>query len=132
MSGFFKITKRFAPFLLTYLTVIGLPPTNNTTEQFFGRIRTKLRRITGRQNNNNLIITRGNYIALSVGIESYQETLDRISTVSYCDYVNEKEECKKKNTTHQIQRKVRKDPNGYLSMLVFGWKQLAEKGVLTK
>jgi len=124
MNNFFKVTNSFGPHLFEYILVRCMPATNNSTEQFFGKVRTKLRRITGRQNNNALIITRGDYIALTLNCNSYEDIKKRISNVSYDDYKIEKEKCSKINCNYRIQSKVKKDPLGYLNMLVFGWKQV--------
>lgn len=127
MSNFFKVTNSFGSHLFEHILVPGMPATNNGTEQFFGSVRTKLRRITGRQNNNTLIITRGDYIAITLNCKSYEDIKERISNVSYTDYKIEKEKNFKINYNYRIQSKVKKDPVGYLDTLVFGWKQAVNR-----
>jgi hypothetical protein len=129
MNNFLKVTNSFKAHLFEYVLVPHMPATNNSTEQFFGKVRTKLRRITGRQNNNTLIITRGDYIALTLNCNSYEDIKERISNVSYDDYKIEKEKCSKINFNYRIQSKVKKDPVGYLDMLIFGWKQTVTKEI---
>ena len=127
MEDFFKVTNSFGMHLLTYLEVPNMPSTNNETEQFFGRIRTKLRRITGRQNNHSLIYTRGDYISLTINIETYDDIVERISNVSYEDYVAEKNKCQQQNENPKLQRKVRKDSKKFLDSLNLLWKSIQEK-----
>lgn len=126
MNNFFKVTNSFGPYLFTFFDVPNLPSTNNGTEQFFGRIRTKLRRITGRQNNHSLISTRGDYIALTLSMESYEAIKERISGVSYDDYAKEKKRYEKQNVNTTIRFRIKKDSPGFLNKLTEGWKVLIQ------
>ncbi len=104
-----------------------MPSTNNETEQFFGRIRTKLRRITGRQNNHSLICTRGDYISLTLNLKAYEDIIRRISNVPYENYVAKKKRYHNQNENLKLQGKVRKDCNKFLDKLNLEWKSIKEK-----
>lgn len=127
MEDFFKVTNSFGMHLLTYLEVPNMPSTNNETEQFFGRIRTKLRRITGRQNNHSLICTRGDYISLTLNLKTYDDIIERISNVPYEDYVAEKNRYHHQNENLKLQSKVRKDSKKFLDKLNLAWKSINER-----
>lgn len=129
MENFFKVTNSFGSHLLTHLEVPNMPSTNNETEQFFGKIRSKLRRITGRQNNHSLISTRGDYISITLKEDSYENLKKRIESVAYKDYVEEKNRHSEKTIKPRFQAKFKKDSEGYLRMMLWAWKEIAKNKV---
>lgn len=121
MANFFKTTNSFGAHLFTFLEVPNLPSTNNGTEQMFGGVRTKLRRITGRQNNHSTIYTHGEYIALTLNVESHEQLVQRISGVAYEDYCAERK-CHEKTIAHlKVERQLSKDTNKFFQGLESEW-----------
>ena len=117
----FRITNSWAPNLFTYLEVSGMPSSNNGTEQVFGRIKTGLRRITGRNNNPDLIYRHGDYIPLTLTEETLQELTTRISSVNYSNYQQERERIRKKVAPLNIKNRVRRNTKEYLQSLNGKW-----------
>lgn len=70
------VTKSFGDHLFTYLEVPGMPKTNNDTEQFFREVKTKLRRTTGRQNNNKSLLYQGEYVIYTMNEQNAEQLMD--------------------------------------------------------
>lgn len=121
MGQFFKTTNSFGPNLLTFLEVPNLPATNNGTEQTFGRVRTNLRRITGRQNNHSTIYSHGAYLVLAMNDQTLEQITDRISGVSYSDYCTERKNHVKQRSHLIVKAKLRKDSKKFFGDLELQW-----------
>jgi len=121
MAHFFKTTNSFGPNLLTFLEVPNLPATNNETEQTFGRVRTKLRRITGRQNNHSTIYKHGSYLVLVMNNQTIEQITKRISGVPYSEYCNERKKHMEKISHLTVKSKLRKDSKKFFTDLEAQW-----------
>jgi len=124
MTNFFKITNSFGAHLFTFLEVPNLPSTNNETEQTFGGVRTKLRRITGRQNNHSMVYNHGEYLVLGLNIENHEQLIKRISGVSYGDYCSERKKHEKATAHLKIEAKLNKNADKFFKGLEAEWGSL--------
>lgn len=120
----FKVTNSWLWHLLTYLEVPGMPSTNNSTEQEFGHIRTRLRRTTGRHNNHDLIYRHGEYIALTSTEETLQELTQRISSVKYPQYRKERERNRKNVAPLNMRKRVQKKAEQFFKGLNDMWAKI--------
>jgi len=121
MAHFFKTTNSFGPNLLTFLEVPNLPATNNETEQTFGKVRTNLRRITGRQNNHSTIYKHGSYLVLVMNNQTIEQIKKRISGVSYSEYCAERKSHMKKISHLTVKSRLRKDSKKFFTDLELQW-----------
>jgi hypothetical protein len=124
MAVFYKTTNSFGAHLLTFLEVPKLPSTNNAIEQTFGGVRTKLRRITGRQNNHSTIYNHGEYLVLGLNIESYEQLHERISGISYDDYCSERKKHKQVTSHLKFEAQLNKDAYKFFQGLESQWGSL--------
>jgi len=72
--------------------VPGLPATNNDLEAFFGRLKTKQRRITGRKSVNSFVLRYGAYATLVDLAESKADLLARLRQVDRAAYQRERQQ----------------------------------------
>ena len=116
-----KLSRSFGNHLFVYIEVPGMPKTNNGTEQFFRETKTRLRRITGRQNNNKPILFHGEYIVYTVNGYTEEQIIELFTNVTYEEFRKEREHWLKKLEPSRQGIRFKKNPDDYLANLKTQW-----------
>ena len=116
-----KLSRSFGKNLFTYIAVPGMPKTNNDTEQFFRDTKTRLRRITGRQNNNKPILFHGEYIVHTVSGYTEEDVVKLFTNVCYYEFRGERIRWLKKLEPSRQGIRFKKNPEQFLSNLEIQW-----------
>jgi len=85
-----RLSRSFGKQLFTYLEVPGMPKTNNDTEQFFHETKTRLRRITGRQNNNKPLLFHGEYIVHTINGYTEADVVKLFTNICFYEFRGER------------------------------------------
>lgn len=115
------VTKSFSDHLLTYLEMPGMPKTNNDTEQFFRQVKTKLRRTTGRQNNNKPLLYQGEYVIYTMNEQNAEQLIDCFAHIDYKEFQAERKQWSNRTQPIRLRRQFKKDPKVYLNKLADQW-----------
>jgi hypothetical protein len=113
-----KITQSYWAGLFHCYDIAGLSRTNNDLEQFFGRLRHQERRITGRKRAPPSLIVRG-AVRVIAAVVSWAGPVDplRLADVDPLAWREERRQLRRPQRARVLQRKFRRDPDGFLEEL---------------
>jgi hypothetical protein len=115
---FLKVTASYGPGLFWCYDVPGLPRTNNDLEQFFGSVRYRQRRATGRKQPGAALVVRGVARLIAAAATRHgsftAEDLAAADPAAWAGLRTELDRHRQRRVDH---RRFRRDPDGYLRRL---------------
>nr|MDO8079269.1 hypothetical protein [Candidatus Freyarchaeota archaeon] len=100
-----------------------IPRTNNGLEQFINRLKTRVRKTTGKKSTHSEVVRYGECLAMVVNI-TLAEAQALLPTVSYEAYKKKREEFEKLQERHRKSKRIRKNPDEALGELEQQWKKV--------
>jgi hypothetical protein len=121
------VLRRLGPGLYRCYDVPGLPRTNNTMEQFYRRLKSGQRRITGRQRTAASVVGLGGGAVYATTASAIPEAalLRRLAAVPAADWQHDRVTLRAHHDRQAQRRRFRRDPAAYLADLEGRWAALA-------
>jgi len=121
------VLRRLGPGLYHCYDVPGLPRTDNTLEQFYRRLRSEQRRITGRQRADAFVARVGGFAVYATAASTVPEAtvLQQLAAVPAAQWQQERLMLRATQDRQAKLRRFRRDPAAYLADLEARWAALA-------
>jgi hypothetical protein len=128
MTHLTTVLRRLAPGLYHCYDVPGLPRTNNAMEQFYRRIKTSQRRITGHKRADAFVVRVGGFAvyAIQAATRSPAEVQQQLSTVPAAAWHHQRAILRANQHRQAQMRRFRLHRDTYLAELEARWATLAD------
>jgi hypothetical protein len=121
------VLRRLGPGLYHCYDVPGLPRTDNAMEQFYRRVKSEQRRITGRKRADAFVVRVGGFAVYATAASTVPEAalLRRLAAVPAADWQQERVTLRANQDRQAKMRRFRLAPAAYLADLEARWAALA-------
>lgn len=116
IEHFLKVTQSYWPGLFHCYTVSGLPRTHNDLEQFFGAVRHRERRTTGRKRASATLVVRG-AVRVLADTATYPLTPEQLAPRDTEAWRAQRQRLACRQHARVLQRRFRRQPDAYLAAL---------------
>jgi hypothetical protein len=121
------VLRRLGPGLYRCYDVPGLPRTDNALEQFYRRLKSGQRRVTGRKRTDAFVVRAGGFAVYATAASTAPEAalLRRLAAVPAARWQQERLTLRAAHDRQAQRRRFRRDPAAYLAALEARWAALA-------
>jgi hypothetical protein len=118
IQHFLKVTRSYWPGLFHCYEIAGLPRTNNELEHVFGTHRYHERRATGRKAGSPTVVIQGSVrVVAATATHLRTFSADDLAVADTSQWLALRRELDKRRHSRVLQRRFRRDPEGYLAQL---------------